>query len=324
MKSAETGHPLSHLGREQAQEQEQETNPDTRAVRTASQDRTANGHFGYGKAQLRAAKALDVAGFEASARSSDRAYGEGGVRPPETSSVPLGRLGRAAVLIFFLTIVFLAGIFVGASLMVNLPTRSSPTDIAMSTASPEKLEPPTPAPVTTDRRPSPEATPRPGPAAVIPPQSPPQPISTDARSPGPAEPTMPKDGPPPAIATTGAGAPEPKPQSPSTAVTPPPVPPPDAATPIVAAAPGATAAAAPVIATPPPTVAMPAASTRPPEPSADTGETVAFVARGDELFAVGDVASARLFYQRASEAGNAKAALRMGETYDPASWREPT
>ncbi len=41
------------------------------------------------------------------------------------------------------------------------------------------------------------------------------------------------------------------------------------------------------------------------------------MARGDELFAVGDVASARLFYQRAGEAGNAKAALRLGETYDP-------
>ena len=41
------------------------------------------------------------------------------------------------------------------------------------------------------------------------------------------------------------------------------------------------------------------------------------MARGDELFAVGDVASARLFYEHASDAGNATAALRLGETYDP-------
>jgi TPR repeat protein len=41
------------------------------------------------------------------------------------------------------------------------------------------------------------------------------------------------------------------------------------------------------------------------------------LSRGDALFGVGDVASARLFYERAADAGNGEAALRLGETYDP-------
>jgi TPR repeat protein len=40
--------------------------------------------------------------------------------------------------------------------------------------------------------------------------------------------------------------------------------------------------------------------------------------RGDALLSTGDVASGRLFYQRAAEAGNGQAALRLGNTYDPA------
>ena len=40
--------------------------------------------------------------------------------------------------------------------------------------------------------------------------------------------------------------------------------------------------------------------------------------RGDRLFGVGDIASARLFYERAADAGDAQAALRLGGTYDPA------
>jgi TPR repeat protein len=40
--------------------------------------------------------------------------------------------------------------------------------------------------------------------------------------------------------------------------------------------------------------------------------------RGNRLFAVGDIASARLFYERAADSGDGQAALRLGETYDPA------
>jgi hypothetical protein len=39
--------------------------------------------------------------------------------------------------------------------------------------------------------------------------------------------------------------------------------------------------------------------------------------RGDTLFASGDLTSARLYYERAAQAGNGPAALRLAETYDP-------
>ena len=71
-----------------------------------------------------------------------------------------------------------------------------------------------------------------------------------------------------------------------------------------------------------------AAKSTPPDPRATAGvarandETSADVSmllnRGDSLLGKGDIASARLFYQRAAEAGNAQAALRLGNTYDPA------
>ena len=39
--------------------------------------------------------------------------------------------------------------------------------------------------------------------------------------------------------------------------------------------------------------------------------------RGDTLLSFGDVASARLFYERAVDAGGGLAAIRLGETFDP-------
>src|SRR5262249_37559284 len=45
--------------------------------------------------------------------------------------------------------------------------------------------------------------------------------------------------------------------------------------------------------------------------------TAEFLARGDSLLSVGDVASARLFYERAVDAGTGLAAVRLGETFDP-------
>jgi TPR repeat protein len=47
-------------------------------------------------------------------------------------------------------------------------------------------------------------------------------------------------------------------------------------------------------------------------------EVAALLARGDVMFGVGDIASARLFYERAAQGGDAQAALRLGESYDPA------
>jgi TPR repeat protein len=41
------------------------------------------------------------------------------------------------------------------------------------------------------------------------------------------------------------------------------------------------------------------------------------VARGDAFLSAGDIASARLFYERAADAGDGPAALRLGATFDP-------
>ncbi|MBV8131123.1 MAG: hypothetical protein JO282_01235, partial [Alphaproteobacteria bacterium] len=43
-----------------------------------------------------------------------------------------------------------------------------------------------------------------------------------------------------------------------------------------------------------------------------------FLARGDSFLHAGDVASARLFYERAADTGDWQAAMRMGATFDPA------
>ena len=48
-----------------------------------------------------------------------------------------------------------------------------------------------------------------------------------------------------------------------------------------------------------------------------TAEADALVRRGDAFFAVGDLASARLFYEYAATAGSGVAALRLGGTFDP-------
>jgi hypothetical protein len=66
-----------------------------------------------------------------------------------------------------------------------------------------------------------------------------------------------------------------------------------------AAAPNLTVAP---VAAPPPSTAAPARDLE---------------ARGDERLEQGDVASARLFYERAADAGNARAARRLGNSFDP-------
>jgi len=63
----------------------------------------------------------------------------------------------------------------------------------------------------------------------------------------------------------------------------------------------------------------------PPKPAAQVsrprvqqpGEIAQIVRRGEELMRTGDAAAARLMYQRAAEAGDATAAFRLAETYDP-------
>jgi hypothetical protein len=53
-------------------------------------------------------------------------------------------------------------------------------------------------------------------------------------------------------------------------------------------------------------------------PRLSADEIAALVARGDGFLAAGDIASARLFFQRAADAGDSGAAMRMAVTFDAA------
>ena len=67
-----------------------------------------------------------------------------------------------------------------------------------------------------------------------------------------------------------------------------------------------------------PTFASAVARNQPAVPTFSGAEIAALLARGDWLFATGVVASARLVYERAAGAGEARAAVKLGETFDPA------
>ena len=108
-----------------------------------------------------------------------------------------------------------------------------------------------------------------------------------------------------------------------------------AAAPRAAAPPPASAAppvvVAPPVAVAPPPVTMAAAvpSAKPaPSPQAevvrslDPREVAALIKRGQDLLASGDVQSARLLLMRGAEARDARAALLVGTTYDPALLRQ--
>jgi hypothetical protein len=68
--------------------------------------------------------------------------------------------------------------------------------------------------------------------------------------------------------------------------------------------------------------AGPATSTAPAPPLTEVRKPVpgaaALVTRGDAFVRMRDITSARLFYERAAEAGDGQAASRMGATFDPA------
>jgi hypothetical protein len=65
------------------------------------------------------------------------------------------------------------------------------------------------------------------------------------------------------------------------------------------------------------TVASPAPRNQPTVPTFSAAGIAGLLARGDWLLATGDIASARLLYERAADAGEARAAVRLGETFDP-------
>ena len=96
--------------------------------------------------------------------------------------------------------------------------------------------------------------------------------------------------------------------------------PPDIARPAPAEPPiGPAFAAVPVAATPSVNIAAapPVADPLAVEPGLSATEIAALLTRGDALFSAGDLAAARLFYERAADAGEAQAAVRLGETFDP-------
>jgi len=68
---------------------------------------------------------------------------------------------------------------------------------------------------------------------------------------------------------------------------------------------------------PSPPVAPPAPAQPSAAPRLSATELATFLGRGDALLRAGDIASARLFYERAAEAGDGTAALQLGATFDP-------
>ena len=67
----------------------------------------------------------------------------------------------------------------------------------------------------------------------------------------------------------------------------------------------------------PPPTASPAVMQPPTGDRPPASEITALLARGDVLRSTGDITSARLFYERAADAGSGRAALRLGETFEP-------
>ena len=65
------------------------------------------------------------------------------------------------------------------------------------------------------------------------------------------------------------------------------------------------------------TGATPPPATLPADDRLSPTEIALLLTRGDKSFSSGDVASARLYYGRAANAGDGQAALRLGETFDP-------
>jgi hypothetical protein len=85
----------------------------------------------------------------------------------------------------------------------------------------------------------------------------------------------------------------------------------------------ATRASSATVSPPEPASGIPVA-TAPVMPSASPplpAEGAELLARGDSFVLIGDITSARVFYERAANAGDRRAAVRMGATFDPAFLR---
>ena len=178
--------------------------------------------------------------------------------------------------------------------MQNAPTRSIGSVVRTGSAPMPAPLPATPAAEPYVATPSATRSETPGLAATLAAPSA-EPAGPSLAAATPAEPAGPNLAAAPTTPPVEPGAPTVQPDTVAPSLAPGP------ATPASARDPRATAA-------PPP-------STDGPRLSAD--EIAALVARGDTLLSAGDVASARLFYERAADAGGGVAAIRLGETFDP-------
>jgi TPR repeat protein len=68
---------------------------------------------------------------------------------------------------------------------------------------------------------------------------------------------------------------------------------------------------------PPAEATMPRTEVALASPKKPSAAVAALIERGDELFAIGDIYPARLYYTRAADAGDAHAMTALGKTYDP-------
>lgn len=196
---------------------------------------------------------------------------------------------------------------------------SAPPPPAMVTPAPAVTTPPpaaaTPPPIETMTR----SSPAPERSSVPPPAAAPVPATS---APSRLPPTVTE----PLPETKSASLPTPLPSDPPVAGAGPaakalsvtPMPSPEAAAPPPAPPPTPKAPAAPTVAALPPSAVMPAPSVKPPALSPEArAKAQAFVVRGETLRDEGNIASARLFFERAAEAGLAEGAMALGTTFDP-------
>ena len=224
-----------------------------------------------------------------------------GARPAGSPVVILGLGCIAIAIVLSATVYWLSGAGGGSAVPVPPP----PPVIAAQPAAPA-------APVATEQN---VASTPPVPVVAAQPAEPAAPVATEQN--------VASVPPPPVVA-----APPPEPAAPVTAekdlTSGPPEPqaaaaPPDA--PAAAPAPSLEAQPGPVANVPAPEVPAPAPVAAPPAdaPAAalPPGEIDSLMRRGGQLLVTGDIAAARLFFERAAEQGSGPAATEAGKTFDP-------
>jgi hypothetical protein len=207
----------------------------------------------------------------------------------------------------------------------SVVTHTSPSPAAPT--SPSAAAPTSPSPAT-PTSPSPAAPT--GPSQVAP-TSPTAVAHTSSSPAAPASPSPVAPTSPSAAAPTGPSPVAPAGPSPVAPTSPSPIAPtspsPGIAAERDAAAERTTPAATPRPAAPATSLVQPPSSEPPPSPSSAppkpagprlSSETAALVARGDAFLGAGDVTSARAFFERAADAGDSEAAMRMAVTFDQA------